>query len=272
MADFKEIEAVAVELARLAGTEIQTALGGILAVTYKSGGDTGEISLRDPVSEVDHRVETLIRARLADRFPDHGILGEEGEDSLAHADFIWAVDPVDGTTNFVNGFPVFAGSIGVLYKGEPVVGAVWCAATHALRPGVYHACRGGKLHFDNELLDRQPNPAVRRHLAGEPREMGETEFPWEVRTTGSAAAECAFVAAGLMRVARFARPNVWDVAGGVALVQAAGGHVVFHDGGHWHEFSLFVGPKGPTDLRAWHKPLVIGDASAIKLMTGATRH
>jgi myo-inositol-1(or 4)-monophosphatase len=152
-----------------------------------------------------------------------------------------------------------------------VVGAVWCATTHALRPGVYHARRGGKLHFDNELLDRRGNPAVRRHLAGEPRETGEADFPWEVRTTGSAAAECAFVAAGLMRVARFDRPHVWDVAGGVALVQAAGGQILFHDGGHWHPFSLFAGPQGPTDLRGWHKPLVIGDEAAVGLMTGLTR-
>jgi len=69
------------------------------------------------------------------------------------------------------------------------------------------------------------NQAVRRHLAGEPWASPGGALPWEMRKTGSAAIECAFVAAGLLRVARFGRPHIWDVAGGMALVRAAGGEV-----------------------------------------------
>ena len=181
----------------------------------------------DPVSEVDGRVEQLIRARLAEKFPGHDILGEESEERPGRGhDFIWAIDPIDGTTNFINGFPAFAASIGVLYRGRPIVGALWCASTHALRAGVYHAHRGGLLHFDDEPLKPAQNPAIMRRLAGEPNLAHDKAHPFEVRKTGSAAIECAFVAAGLLRVARFERPNVWDIAGGVALVQAAGGEVL----------------------------------------------
>src|SRR5687768_14526607 len=117
--DLGEIEETAVELARLAGAEIVTALGRTLAVRYK--GDTeDEPTFKDPVSEIDHRVEVLIRARLAERFAGHDILGEESEERPGRDhDFVWAVDPVDGTTNFVNGFPLFAACVGVLYRGRP---------------------------------------------------------------------------------------------------------------------------------------------------------
>lgn len=265
----REIERAAVDLAALGGAAIEAALGRTLAVRYKSDeGD--ELSLRDPVSEVDHEVELLIRRRLADRFPGHDILGEESEERPGRDhDFVWAVDPVDGTTNFVNGFPIFASSIGVLYRGVPVVGAVWVGATHALRPGVYHARAGGVLRFNSERLDFRANPQVRRYLAGEPYASRGAPVPWEVRKTGSAAAECAYVAAGLMRVARFERPNVWDVAGGIALVLATGGSVSQCIDGHWQEFRAFEkfdGATGAPDLRHWRAPLVMGEASAVATM------
>jgi myo-inositol-1(or 4)-monophosphatase len=110
-----EIEETALELARLAGAEIQGALGRTLAIRYKKSAE-GAPAFRDPVSEVDHAVEAMIRARLAERFPEHGIIGEEFEEESRAHDFLWAIDPIDGTTNFINGFPLFAASIGILYK------------------------------------------------------------------------------------------------------------------------------------------------------------
>ena len=72
----QDIERTAVELAQLAGAEIVTALGSMMTVRYKTASPDDE-TWKDPVSEVDHRVETLIRARLSERFPDHEIIGEE---------------------------------------------------------------------------------------------------------------------------------------------------------------------------------------------------
>ncbi|MGD9739225.1 MAG: inositol monophosphatase, partial [Bauldia sp.] len=178
------IEEVAVELAQLAGAEITGALRREIAVRYK-GEENGAV--RDPVSDVDQNVESLIRARLAREFPDHGIIGEELDEPPDPArDIVWAVDPIDGTSNFVNGFPMFAGSIGVLHRGWPIVGAVWCSTGHLLRPGVYHARVGGQLRFDHEAAVPRSVPASRRHLAGEPVRTDGT-FPWDVRQTGSAA-------------------------------------------------------------------------------------
>lgn len=258
----RQWEETAVEFARLAGAEIVASIGRTLSVRYKTGpGQGDELLFRDPVSEVDQRVESLIRTRLAELHPDHGIIGEEMEDHPSAPDSpVWAIDPVDGTTNFVNGLPLFAASIGVLHRGRPVAGAVWCSTSHALRSGVYHAYSGGPLSFDGAVIKVGPNPAVRRRLSGEPRLDHGTVLPWETRKTGSAAIECAFVAAGLLEVARFERPNVWDVAGGLCLVAATGGtaFVLSDQERGWEKFVSFG-----DDPRGWRGQLVIGPEAAV---------
>jgi myo-inositol-1(or 4)-monophosphatase len=271
----KDIERTAVELARLAGAEIVSALGGLLAVRYKGNEAADEERWRDPVSEVDHKVEVLMRARLAERFPDHSVIGEEIDQRLGHSgDFVWAIDPVDGTANFINGFPLFAASIGVLHRGQPIAGALWCATSHALRAGVYHARRGGPLSFDDQAIEPKPNPAVRRRLAGVPFAGRGGNLPWDVRKTGSAAIECAFAAAGLLSVARFHRPNLWDVAGGVALVRAAGGVVKTPNGTGWESFESFEPDSCVSDaapeLRHWTRPLIVGESEAVALLCRMT--
>jgi len=275
-ADLVKIEQLAVELADVAGSEITRALGSILAVRYKTTAtaeaDAEEMKWRDPVSEVDQRVEAIIRKRLSEHFPDHDIIGEEMTERPARDhDFVWAVDPIDGTTNFVNGFPMFAASIGVLYRGRPVVGALWCSTSHALRPGVYHATIGGKLRFEGADVTPKLNAAVRRHLAGVPM-LTPADGSWETRKTGSAAIECAMVAAGLMKVARFASPNIWDVAGGLALVAAGGMVARENDGRRWAPMRSFEpGPSegGQPDLRHWRRAIVVGTADAVERMCAA---
>ncbi|MDO8877809.1 MAG: inositol monophosphatase family protein, partial [Pseudolabrys sp.] len=91
----REIESLAIELAGIAGAEITKAVGGLLAVRYKTGAK--EDQWKDPVSDVDQKVERIIRERLAENFPKHDIIGEESTDRPAKSDFIWSVDPIDGT-------------------------------------------------------------------------------------------------------------------------------------------------------------------------------
>jgi myo-inositol-1(or 4)-monophosphatase len=267
--ELHEIESLAVEIANLAGAEIKSALGGIFTVRYKTGATDSKL-WKDPVSEVDRKVEKLIRERLAEQFPSHDIIGEESKERpRPESDFIWAVDPIDGTTNFINGFPMFAASIGVLYRCKPIVGAVWCATSHALRAGVYHSRVGGKLRFEGSDVTPKANPDVRSRLAGVPVAKAE-DLPWETRKTGSAAIECALVAAGLLQIARFSNPNIWDVAGGLALVQAAGGVIWEKRKDGWLPMERFNPGKNPeddsTDLRYWRSSIVIGAPDAVKRM------
>lgn len=267
-ADLDAIEALALELARLAGAEIELALGSGFTVRYKGGN---EDTLRDPVSEIDHNVEVLIRSRLGERFPDHDIIGEELDERPGRSDdVVWAIDPIDGTTNFVNGFPVFAASIGILVRGRPVAGAIWSSITHALRPGVYHGRAGGRLRFDNQAVTLAPNPSVRRRLAGAPVIPREKSV-WDLRKTGSAAVECALVAMGILDVARFESPNIWDVAGGAALIAVAGGSVMEQVGDSWRELETFAGganEAGPGDLRSWRRPMIVGAPDSVSAMIG----
>jgi myo-inositol-1(or 4)-monophosphatase len=266
--DLDRIESLAIELANIAGAEIKSALGGIFTVRYKTG-TTASSLWRDPVSEVDHKVEQIIRERIAGQFPDHGIIGEEMKAQPSRdSSFIWAVDPIDGTTNFINGFPMFAASIGVLHNRRPVAGAVWCATSHALRAGVYHAREGGALQFEGNDVTPKVNPAVRSGLAGVPVIKAE-DMVWETRKTGSAAIECAMVAAGLLRVARFSNPNIWDVAGGLALVKAARGVVRQKVGDTWQPMDAFEPAKGPDDatgIRFWRRSIVVGSPDAVEKM------
>lgn len=260
------LERTAVDLARLAGAEIQDSLGRLLEVRYKAG-EHGAALHRDPVSEVDQRCEAMVRARLEELLPSHGILGEEMLAKPGAGDeFVWAVDPIDGTANFVNGFPLFAACIGLLHERRPVVGAVWCSTSHALHPGIYHAVAGGPLRFEGGPVGTRGNPNVRRRLAGEPSWADDVHGPWDVRKTGSAAIECAFVAAGLLSVARFSSPNIWDVAGGIVLVRAAGLDVRTQGPDGWHDFDRFEPTETKPDFRKWRQPLVIGESAASAIM------
>jgi myo-inositol-1(or 4)-monophosphatase len=278
--DWEAAELLAVELATLAGAEITTALNRTLNVSYKGAPGT----FRDPVSEVDQTVELLIRARLFERFPSHDILGEEMTERPGRGnDVVWAIDPVDGTSNFVNGFPLFCASVGVLHRGVPVVGALWCSTSHTLRPGVYHARLGSALRFDSQPVVRVPNPMVHRRLGGDPS-SSTRGIPWDIRKTGSAAIECAFVAVGLLQVTRFEQPNIWDVAGGIVLAQAAGRQVMVREDKVWKPFSSFAQPavaadaadaasgtpSGETEgqpgqrvLRDWRRSLILGEEEAV---------
>jgi myo-inositol-1(or 4)-monophosphatase len=265
-----EIEALAVELAHRAGAQIMDTLGSTITVEYKREDTRSGGAPTNPVSEVDHAVEAMIREAVSARFPDHGIIGEEVE---IHPDpsleFLWVIDPVDGTTNFVNGYPLFAACIGVLQHGLPVAGAIWCATSHQLRAGVYHAHRGGPLLFEGEPVQAsRPSSGVRRRLVARPGGAPPRLAQWDTRVTGSTAIECAFVSSGIFAAATFWGPFVWDVAAGVVLIEAAGLEVWTLQDREWRRFERFEVPARvredrPPTLRDWRQALAIGTPEGV---------
>jgi myo-inositol-1(or 4)-monophosphatase len=267
-----ELERTAFDLAASAGAEIQAALTRTLTVRYKTAA-TEVLKARDPVSDVDVAIERAMRAEIQRRFPGHACLGEELEPEAGHADFVWVLDPIDGTTNFVHAFPLFACSIGVVHGGVPVAGAVWCSTSHELRPGVFHARRGGELRFENRALRvRPPSERVISRLLGHPGRF-EDKLEFDRRTTGSAAIECAFVAAGILSSAILRRPNAWDVAGGLALALSARKPVWQRSREGWSEFESFAeGPEPPSlaALSAWRGSLVLGAPDVLEGLRGET--
>lgn len=271
--DFAALEAAALDLARIAGNEIVSAMAGVLTVEYKTESKRADAAPTDPVSQIDRAVEARLRERIARDFPGHAVIGEEvDEQPEAGAETIWIVDPVDGTTNFVNRFPLFACSIGVVHRGVPVAAALWTSTGHALTPGVYHAHRGGGLWFEGEPIAVPPeDTGVRRRLSAAPGGAAGRTATWDNRVTGCAAIECAFVAAGIFASAQFWGPRIWDVAAGVLLVKEAGRELLTRDGKEWVPFERFEAPatvkadREPT-LRDWVRPLLMGTPDAVTVL------
>jgi myo-inositol-1(or 4)-monophosphatase len=148
-------------------------------------------------------------------------------------------------------------------------GAVWCSVSHALRAGVYHANADSRLRFDNQVVTPKMNAAVLRRLAEVPVVADAAEVGWETRKTGSAALECALVAAGLLEVGRFDSPNIWDVAGGLAPIKAGHGVAYQYDGARWLPMDRFLsslrGLESP-DLSFWRRAIVVGRPEAVAHM------
>ena len=265
-AHLARIERDAVEFARAAGALLLEHFRRPLEVEYKSA------NRRDPVTEADRRAEALLRDAISDAYPDHGIVGEEAENTDHETpEFAWVLDPLDGTTNFLNGLPVFASSIGVLRHGVPVVSALFVPGVEDGGGTVYHARLGGGAFQDDRRLAVTENAEPERG-----RLTGLPSFYWrmygfrdglrqrlgEIRSLGSIAFEMAMTARGTFQMAMINAPRVWDVAGGVLLVVEAGGAVLTRTGrsDHWRPLDGFR-TDAPTldNLRAWRSPVVAGN-------------
>ncbi len=268
------IEEHAVSLAASAGELLLDYFHRDMKVEYKSEGS------RSPVSDADKGAERLIVDGIRARFPDHGILSEEtppAED--LERDFVWVIDPLDGTTNFVNGLPVFASSIGVLHRGKPVAGAIYAPSPAASAGRVFHARLGGGAFAGDtpiRVYDKPnltPNGLV-AHPAGFRRRYRmskELSRLGELRNIGSAAYEMALVASGVMQYAAFAAPHIWDVAAGVAIVREAGGEVLAGTSNRWLPIQSFpvaqAGRPPQGGLAKWRASLLAGNPAIVALLS-----
>jgi myo-inositol-1(or 4)-monophosphatase len=258
------LASAAARLANVAGEYIVAAYAEVPEVDFKTPGPGGAPN-SNPVSRTDRAIESLIREQLAAEFPGHTVIGEEyGVTVHGAAPFTWVIDPVDGTTNFVNGLPLFAASIGVLYRGWPLAGAIWCASTHTFAPGVFHACAGGPLRFAGNALRRRAQGPW-RGLASEPGRAPTYGALWDTRVLGCSTLEFAFVAAGLLSFAFISRPKLWDVVAGLVLLEAVGCRAVVRRDARWDTL-LYLGRYGEdaATLARWSEPVLLGDELALE--------
>ena len=233
----------AAEIAREAGARLREYFIQGVATEYK-----GDVDL---VTVADRTVEKLIRSRLGEAFPEHGIYGEEGTRERLDGEYRWYVDPLDGTTNFAHGFPQFCVSMGLEHRpqgtkpdedGTLVAGVIY----DPMRDELFAAERGRGTQLNGkparvsrvatlaEALLATGFPSRKRHAS--PNIHFYHEFTLRshgVRRAGSAALDLAYVACGRMDGFWEFNLNPWDTAAGILLMEEAGGLVTNFAGAHY---------------------------------------
>ncbi len=220
---------IAVRAARAAGTIITRNMDRIdrLTIATKRSNDF--------VSEVDHKAEQAIIDTIKQSYPDHGVFAEESGKNDKTSDYQWIIDPLDGTTNFLHGFPQFAVSIGITHKNRLEAAVIYDPVAQEL----FTAARGEGAQLNEKRIRVSPRNGLEGALLA-------TGFPYYdqsyldtymatlkammapsagIRRPGSAALDLAWCAAG--RVDGFWEFNLkpWDIAAGALLVREAGGIV-----------------------------------------------
>lgn len=226
---------IAIQAARAAGDIIVRALDRPDKMNIQEKG------LHNYVTNVDKQVEREIIAIIAKAYPQHSFLGEESGQAGDH-DGLWIIDPIDGTRNFIHGFPHFAVSIAYRYRNRLEHGVIY----DPLRQELFTASRGKGAHLNERRIRVSTQKKLEHCLLG-------TGFPayhseavqrkhlqvlqsvvpicGDVRRAGSAALDIAYVACGRLDGFWEMGLSIWDIAAGVLLVKEAGGLVCDNEGG-----------------------------------------
>lgn len=199
-----------------------------------------EKSRNDFVTEVDKATEQVIIENIRKIYPEHNFLGEESGTSNGNPDYQWIIDPIDGTSNYIHGFPFFSISIAFKHKGRLEQGLVY----DPLRNELFTASRGEGAHLNDKRIRVSECKQLEKALIG-------TGFPFkypknfplyfqcfenllpkvsDMRRCGSVALDLAYVAAGRLDGHWELKLQAWDIAAGVLLVKEAGGLVSDFDG------------------------------------------
>lgn len=223
---------LAVDVARQAGALQKSKCGHISQIEFK-----GEIDL---VTEVDRACEKLIVENIQSHFPDHDILAEEGGGKRVKSDYKWIIDPLDGTTNFTHGYPLFCVSIALEFKGEIVLGVVY----EPNHDELFVAQKGQGATLNGKKISVTPQADIGKCMlstgfAYNLKKVSDNNINHfskmlmhvqAVRRDGVAAVDLCYVACG--RYDGFWELNLfpWDVAAGLLIVKEAGGKISKFDG------------------------------------------
>jgi myo-inositol-1(or 4)-monophosphatase len=191
------------------------------------------------VTPSDLRSDTEIRTRIAEAFPEHGILAEESDRRFPDTEWCWVIDPIDGTTNFARQVPIWAISMGLLYRGTPVFGFVHCPPIRQTFHGFWYSdsgltgpvgafLNGQPIHVSSE----SPSPNQLFSFCSRSLQVVKHPFPCKIRMLGVATYNLLTVAMGVCLGAVEATPKIWDIAAVLPIIQAAGGVWIFLNSEH----------------------------------------
>ncbi|WP_123043403.1 inositol monophosphatase family protein [Cohnella candidum] len=244
----KSFTAVAINCAAKAGEWIKSKSGNFSQLDTK-------YSQHDLVTEVDKGCERLIRNLIATHFPHHAFLGEEGVEpgpeasakaleQASGAEYLWIVDPIDGTTNYVHGFPFYSVSIALAHRGQVIVGVIY----DPVRDELFLAERGKGAYVHGRLMQVSKETSLSQslvatgfpadHLQALPANMAGIQAMApkvrNLRVAGSAALQLAYVAAGRLSGFWEIGLSAWDIAAGSLLVEESGGRITDTQGEPYH--------------------------------------
>jgi myo-inositol-1(or 4)-monophosphatase len=238
-----EFDRVAEEAVREAGRRLRSAWGEAKQITYK-----GVIDL---VTQTDREVEQLVVSRLEEAFPEHRIVAEEASSGSeirrpADSEYVWYIDPLDGTTNFAHSYPHFAVSVALARGSETLLGIVH----DPIRQETFRGRKGQGATLNGRAIAVSPTADLAQALLG-------TGFPYDrrdyagfylglfeaflmrshgVRRVGAAALDLCHVACGRLDGFWEWKLKPWDTAAGTLIVREAGGHVSDLQGGPFDVF------------------------------------
>ena len=192
-------------------------------------------TVTDLVTEIDEKSESIILGKINSLYPDHAILSEETGRHDKDSDYLWVVDPLDGTNNYAQGIPIFVISIALQYNGENVLGLIYAPYLDEM----FYATKGGGAYFNEKKLSISNKTELNQCVVatGFPYdknicELNNTKYVSNIlpelrglRRMGAAAFDLAYVAAALIDGYWEMNLNLWDVAAGILLVEEAGGKV-----------------------------------------------
>jgi myo-inositol-1(or 4)-monophosphatase len=224
---------------------------------------------RTYVTEADLAVQAYLQASLEARFPEDGLIGEEAglRKAPRAGGRTWIVDPIDGTSAFSGGLPVWGISIGVLEEGRPTAGFFYMPVTGDL---FAVTAEGGVLRNGAPTQLKPPGPFHREtvFLVDSRFHHGYAmppDFPGKLRSLGSAAAHLCYAATGCVEGAITREAHVWDIAAGVAMVLRSGGACRYLDGAPLDMDALLMGDQ-------LHLPLVVGHPETVAAILRTFRY
>jgi myo-inositol-1(or 4)-monophosphatase len=217
-----------IEISRIAGSIIRDGFGKQIEVGFKTGDN-------NLVTEIDLASEKAIINYINKHFPDHNILSEESGTDDKKGDYTWVIDPLDGTTNFAHGLPIFSVSIGVVKGNEIICGAVY----DVMHDVLYSAVKGEGAYRNGKRISVNKNSNLKTAflVTGFPYNVNENpDHIFErfirflthsraVRRLGSAAIDFCYVAEGIFDGFWEVFLNPWDICAGKLICEEAGGRV-----------------------------------------------
>ena len=250
MENYNEYENFCINISKIAGNYVLENFEGQFEIYSKD-------KRNNLVTEIDLNTQKIIVEDINKTYPNHAIVGEEDKlKSLKDSEYIWVIDPIDGTTNFVNGIPNFAISIALLKDLEPIAGAIWIPWPNNEKSLIFSASKNNGSNANGKKLNlvKKLNQSLDEGSASSYSSFSSINGnkdrnikPWskvikgEKRVIGSVAYEMALLAKGVIKFGLFGPASIWDFGAGLLIIKEAGGtiHNLDKDYNFISEFTSF---------------------------------